>query len=52
MKEEKKERSVIGAVATTFTVKWIIQTIAAWALSQYFTKLWKKYMKKEDKKED
>ena len=47
---EKKDRSVIGAVASTFTIRWLIQTIAAWAFSQWLTKKWKEWKaKKEDK---
>ncbi len=50
-KIEKKDRSAVATVAGYFTIKFLIQTIAAWALSQWFTKLWKKYVKKEKDEE-
>lgn len=48
---EKKERSVVGTVAGYFTIQWLVQTIAAWGFSMWLTKLWKKYMKKKEKKD-
>lgn len=45
-KTEPKERSVIVAVAGYFTVQWLVQTIAAWGLTLWLTKLWKDWKSK------
>ena len=42
-----KDRSVVATVAGYFTIKWLVQTVAAWAFSMWLTRLWKKYVKKE-----
>lgn len=49
---KQEDRSVVGAVAGLFTIKWLIQTIAAWGFSMWLTKLWKKYVKKEKTKQE
>jgi len=55
MEEEKKEqqdRSLVTAAAATFTLKWFVQTIAAWGFSMWLTKKWNEYKKKKQEKED
>lgn len=51
-KEDRKDRSLIGAAVGIFTVKWFIQTVAAWAFSQWLTKKWKAYKAKKESKKD
>lgn len=46
-KQPEKKRSIIAITLSIFTWQWILQTLAAWAVSLGLTKLWKKYVKKE-----
>lgn len=49
-KIKQEDRSIVVAAVGMFTLKWFIQTIAAWAFSAYLTKLWKQWKAKKKTK--
>ena len=51
-KPEQQDRSLVAAAAGVFTVKWFLQTVAAWAFSTWLTKQWHKWKKKKEEKKD
>ena len=53
MKEEnkQKDRSVVAAVAATFTWQWLVQTVAAWGFSMWLSKMYNKWKKRKEKED-
>jgi len=51
MKHPKEEkRSIVVAVGSYFTIQWLVQTIASWAVAVGLTALWKKFKERKNAK--
>lgn len=49
---EQEDKSLVTAAAATFTLKWFVQTVAAWGFSMWLTKMYNKWKERKQEKKD